>query len=188
MKRKKKKNLAFFEEFPKEGDIVEGVVLEKRGKAIWVDLGIALGVIFGREYLLAKNNLKKINLGDKIKAKVINVEGEGGAIELSLKDLKEEMKWEKLKEIKEKDEVVEGKIVGVNNGGLLVKVNDVKGFLPISHFSEERLQALKESNPSSKDLVKSLQKFLGKPIKVKILNLSLRTHRLVFSEKQALSL
>ena len=181
MVAKKKKNSEIFDEFPKEGDIVEGVVLEKKGKNVWIDLGIALGVIFGQEYLLAKNSLKKIKPGEKIKAKIVEINGEGGAIELSLKDLKEEMKWEKIKQIKEEGKKIEGEIVGANKGGLLVKVNEIQGFLPISHFSEKRLQLLKDSK--EKDLLKTLQKFIGKSIEVRILNLSLKSHRLVLSER-----
>jgi len=182
MVAKKKKNSEILGKFPKEGDIVEGVILEKKGKSVWIDLGVALGVIFGREYLLAKNSLKKLKPGEKIKAKVIEVNGEGGAVELSLKDLKEELKWEKLKQIKEEGKEIEGKVVGANKGGLLIKViDDIKGFLPISRFSEERLEEIKDLEPEK--LLEKLQKFVGKPIKVKILNLSLKTHRLIFSEK-----
>ncbi|MCD6085486.1 S1 RNA-binding domain-containing protein [bacterium] len=177
----KKKNSEIFDEFPKEGDIVEGVVLEKKGKNVWVDLGITLGVIFGREYLLARNSLRKIKPGEKIKAKVIEVNGYRGSLELSLRGLREEIKWEKIRQIKEEGKKIEGKVVSVNKGGLLVKINDIQGFLPISHFSEKRLQVLKDSD--RKDLLKTLQKFVGESLEVKILNLSLKTHRLVLSEK-----
>jgi ribosomal protein S1 len=73
----------------KEDDIVEGAVLAITNTAVYVDLGpVGTGIIYGIEYINARDLIKKTNIGDLISAKVIMREDKNGYIDLSLREAK----------------------------------------------------------------------------------------------------
>jgi len=78
------------QELPKVGDDVEGVVLRDERNTLYVDLApFGTGIIFGREYLVIKDIIKNLPIGSKVTARVLDLEGENGYIELSLKEAKQ---------------------------------------------------------------------------------------------------
>src|SRR3989344_2890063 len=79
---------------PENDSLVEGPVIEILKSSVYVDLApFGTGIIYGREYINAKDVIKKINIGDLIKAKVVEAENEDGYIELSLKEAKQALIW-----------------------------------------------------------------------------------------------
>lgn len=166
----------------KEGDTVEGKIIGLKKGALFLDLSpFGTGVIKGKEFLETRNELKKKNIGEKITAKVINLENKEGYIELSLREASQEIGWEKLKKIKENDETIVVKISGANKGGLLTNVFGIPAFLPSSQLSSKNYPKVPEGNPNR--ILKELQKFIGKELEVKILDLSPREKKLILSEK-----
>ncbi len=74
----------------KEEDLVEGPVIGIERAAVFVNLKpFGTGIIFGREFINAREIIKKINIGDSVKAKVVSTENEDGYIELSLKEARQ---------------------------------------------------------------------------------------------------
>ena len=68
-------------------DIVEGKVLAIDKLAVYIDIPpFGTGIIFGREYINARDIIKKINVGDTVAGKVVSVTNENGYIEISLKE------------------------------------------------------------------------------------------------------
>lgn len=174
------------EEFPlppKKGEIVEGTITAMGPACVYVDLSpIGMGIILGKEYYLAKKTLgKSFDAGEKISAKVIEVDNENGFIELSLKEAQKEIGWEKLKELKENFETVSIRPNGANRGGLLAEYSGVKGFLPLSQLSVEHYPRIEEGDASQ--ILAHLQQFVGKEMEVKILDLDPQESKLIFSEK-----
>ena len=97
------------------GSTVEGVVVAKDRSAIYIDLGsFGTGIIYGREYFEAKEIIKSLGIGDKVFAKITEMENEEGYRELSLKDASKDMSWQKLRDLKDKGEIVKVKVSGVN--------------------------------------------------------------------------
>ena len=79
---------------PEIDSLVEGAVINVKRSSVYVDLApYGTGIIYGREFINAKDIIKKINPGDIIKAKVVEVENEDGYIELSLKEAKQALIW-----------------------------------------------------------------------------------------------
>ena len=79
---------------PNAGDIVEGKVIAIDKKGVFVDLPpFGTGVIFGREYLMARDVIKKMAIGDTISAKVVEAKNADGYIELSLKEARQALIW-----------------------------------------------------------------------------------------------
>lgn len=167
---------------PRIGDIVEGQVVGSGKSTIYVDLGpIGAGIIFGREFYQAKSELKKIKIGDKIFAKVVDVENEEGYFELSLTEAGREIGWEKLQKIKENDEVIKIQIIGANKGGLIAEVEGVQGFLPVSQLAPEHYPRVEGADKTK--ILQKLQKLVGEQLEVKIFDLMPSEEKLIFSEK-----
>ena len=164
------------------GSTVEGKIVARDRSAIFIDLGpFGTGVIYGKEFYLAKDAIKSLNIGDKIFAKIIELENDDGYRELSLKDASKELSWQKLKEIKEKGEVLKVKITGVNKGGLLTDFSSIPAFLPVSQLAPEHYPRVADADKQK--ILKELQKFIGKTLEVKILDLMAEENKLILSEK-----
>jgi small subunit ribosomal protein S1 len=79
---------------PKEGDTVEGPVVNISNGRIYIDLApFGTGIIYGREYLSARDVLKNTHIGDVISAKVIMTENAEGYTEVSLREARQAMIW-----------------------------------------------------------------------------------------------
>jgi len=167
---------------PKIGEIIEGKIIGKGKGAIFLDLGaLGTGIIYGKEFFEAKENLKDLKIGEKILAKIINLENEEGYIELSTTQASKEMAWQTLKEKRERNETLKVKILGANKGGLLVEIFGIPGFIPVSQLSSANYPRV-ENGDSSK-ILKELQKFVGRELEVKIFDISQKEEKLILSER-----
>ncbi len=167
---------------PTIGQIVKGKVLGKGKGTLFLDLGpIGTGIIYGREFLAAKEKLKDLKPGDEVLAKIVDLENEEGYIELSVSEASRELTFEILKEKKEKGEVLKIKILGANKGGLLAEVLGVPAFLPVSQLTPEHYP--KVENGDKTKILKELQKFIGKELEVQILNFFPENQQLILTEK-----
>lgn len=167
---------------PSVGSLVEGKVVAKDRSSVFIDLGVqGTGIIYGREFYEAKEAIKNLNMGDTVFAKVVELENDDGYRELSLRDATKDLNWQKLREIKDKEEIIKVKITGVNKGGLLAAVNGIQAFLPVSQLSPENYPRVEDADKQK--ILKELQKFIGKTMEVKILDLLAEENKLILSEK-----
>jgi small subunit ribosomal protein S1 len=166
----------------KTGELIEGTVVGKGRSAVYLDLGaFGTGIIYGKEYQVARDILRKIKSGEKIWSKITGHENEEGYIELSANEAGQEFTWNEIKDKKEKGEIIKAKILGVNKGGLLTKVMGISAFLPVSQLSSKNYPKV-EGGDASKILME-IQKFVGKEMDVKILDFSQKEEKLIVSEK-----
>lgn len=164
------------------GSLVEGTIVARDRSSLFIDLGPeGTGIIFGREFYVAKDVIRGLNIGDVVHAKVVDPENEEGYIELSLKDAAQDMGWQKLKDLKAHEEVVAVKITGVNKGGLLSEVNGISAFLPVSQLSSENYPRVDGADKTK--ILKELQKFVGRTLEVKVLDVMPEENKLILSEK-----
>jgi ribosomal protein S1 len=169
---------------PKVGDIVEGKVISKKAFAIYLDLGIfGTGIIYGKEFKKAKKELKNLKIGDKVLAKIVDLDNEDGFIELSVAGATKEIALEILRKKKEAGEKIKVKILGANKGGLLTKVSGIDAFLPVSQLSPENYPEVENGDPEK--ILEKLKKFVGKEMEVKILGILEKDAQLILSEKLA---
>jgi small subunit ribosomal protein S1 len=168
----------------KVGDIVEGRVISKKAFAIYLDLGIfGTGIIYGKEFKKAKKELKNLKIGDKVLAKIVDLDNEDGFIELSVAGATKEIAIEILRKKKEAGEKIEVKILGANKGGLLTKVSGIDAFLPVSQLSPENYPKVENGDPEK--ILEELKKFVGKEMEVKILGILEKDAQVILSEKLA---
>lgn len=164
------------------GATIEGVVVARDRSSLFIDLGaLGTGIIYGREFYEVKDTIKNLQIGDKVFAKITELENEEGYRELSLRDATKEIGWQKLRETKEKGEIVKVKISGVNKGGLLTSLDGIQAFLPVSQLSPDHYPRVVDADKQK--ILKELQKFIGKTLEVKILDLMAQENKLILSEK-----
>jgi len=167
---------------PEVNTFLEGVILEKKEKSLFIDLSpYGTGVIRGSHYLEAKDYIKDLKMQDKVTVKILDWNNEEGLIELSLKNLSQEKSWNTIKELKEKNITVPLLITEANVGGLLGKMDSIKGFLPVSQLSSEHYP--KVDGGSKTKILEKLKEFVGKELSVKIFDVNSSTNKLIFSEK-----
>lgn len=176
----KEKNLL---EIPKEGEIVEGKIAGKGRATAFIDLGpFGTGIIYGQEFQATKDELKDLEDGDIVKIKIISLDSEDGYVECSRIQAKKDLAWDILEKQKEDGELITVKIEGANKGGLLAKISGIPSFIPSSQLSSENYPRV-EGGDSSK-VLKELQKFIGKEMKVRILDISKEGEKIILSEKE----
>ncbi|MFH1968647.1 MAG: S1 RNA-binding domain-containing protein [bacterium] len=164
------------------GSTIEGKVVARDRSSIFIDLGInGTGIIYGREFYEAKDTIKNLQIGDKIFAKIVELENDEGYKELSLKDAAKEISWKKLREIKDSGQILSVRITGVNKGGLLTALDGIQAFLPVSQLAPENYPRVIDADKQK--ILKELQKFIGKTLEVKILDLLAEENKLILSEK-----
>jgi len=165
-----------------EGKEVEGKVIEKGQSVIYLDLSPwGTGVIYKGEMKGLAQDVKKIKVGDIVKAKVIAAENEDGFVELSLKEIKNQKAWETLKEKFKNKEEVSGLIIAANKGGLMMQVEGIVGFLPASQLSIEHYPRVEDGQEDK--ILRKLKKLEGQNLKVKIIDIDDASQKLILSEK-----
>ncbi len=164
------------------GATVEGKVVARDRSALFIDLGIlGTGIIYGREFYAVKDVVKNLEIGDKVFAKIVELENDEGYRELSLRDATKEIGWQRLRDTKESGQILTVRITGVNKGGLLTSLDGIQAFLPVSQLAPEHYPRVADADKQK--ILKELQKFIGKTLEVKILDLLAEENKLILSEK-----
>lgn len=168
---------------PREGDLVDAVLMERGPREAYFDAGVfGAGIVYGAEFLNAKDVLKNLEIGAKVSAKIIAIDNEDGYLELSLAAAGKQKLWQAVKDIKESGEIITVKISGSNSGGLTSIVRDLPAFLPVSQLSNEHYPRV--SDNSREAIAEQLKKFIGQELSVKIIDCNPRTNKLILSERE----
>ena len=168
---------------PQVGDLVEAPVIGVVKMALYVDLNpYGVGIIYGREFLNARDVIKKINVGDVITAKVVEIETpEDGYVGLSLKEARQALVWAEAENVLKNKTVLELVIKDANKGGLILDWQNISGFLPASQLKSEHYPRVSDGD---KDKIASeLKKLVGQKIFVSIIGANPKENKLIFSEK-----
>lgn len=167
---------------PAVGDLVEGAVINIEKSAVYIDLApFGTGIIYGREYITARDIIKKINIGDTIAAKVVDTDNKDGYIELSLKEARQALIWSEAEEAIKSKKILDLPIIEANKGGLIIEWQGISGFLPASQLKTEHYPRV---NDGDKDkILEELKKLVGQRISVSIISALPKEGKLIFSEK-----
>ena len=145
------------------GATIEGKVVARDRSSLFIDLGIyGTGIIYGREFYIVKDIVKSLEIGDKVHAKIVELENDDGYRELSLKDATKEISWQRLKELRDSGTLVTVRVTGVNKGGLLTTLDGIQAFLPVSQLAPEHYPRVADADKQK--ILKELQKFIGKTL------------------------
>lgn len=162
--------------------LVEGPVISITKNAVYVDLGPAsTGIIYGREFMVARDIIKKVAIGDSIKAKVVDIENENGYVELSLKEAKQALIWSEADKLIKAKTPIEVTVKDANKGGLIIEWQGIMGFLPASQLSTENYPRVADSD---KDKIHTeLKKLVGQKLNLTMISALPKEGKLIFSEK-----
>ena len=163
------------------GEVIEGTVLSVKKHEVLVDLGPhGVGVVPRREVGFSQ----KLAEGDAVTASVIETEMEDGYSLLSLRKAAKDRGWDEIARVVESEEIIEVTAYDANRGGLLIELEGVRGFLPVSQLSAEHYPRVGSADKD--EILQRLNALVGKPIKVRVLDADRRANKLIFSEKEAI--
>ena len=174
--------VAQISEPPKEGAIVEGSVIALDRARLYIDLPPwGTGIIYGREYLNAREIIKRVNIGDRIAAKVIARATKDGYIELSLKEARQALIWTEAEEAVRNKTSFSLQIKEANKGGLILEWQGIAGFLPASQLSPDHYPRVEDGDKDR--ILEELRKLVGQHISVSLISAAPKEGKLIFSEK-----
>ncbi len=154
-----------------DGDIVEGTIVKVDRDEVLLDIGYKTeGVIPSRE-LSIKHDVdpnEVVHVGDIVEALVLTKEDKEGRLILSKKRAQYERAWGTIEKVKEEDGMVEGQVIEVVKGGLIIDIG-LRGFLPASLVEMRR--------------VRDLQPYVGKVLEAKIIELDKNRNNVVLSRR-----
>ena len=153
------------------GDLVEGTVITTSGITMYIDLGTyGTGIIYGREFLNAKDMIKNINVGDTVKGKIIEVENADGYLELSLKEARQALVWSDADKIMKSGDILELPVKEANKGGLMIEWQGIQGFLPASQLKAEHYPRVDDGDKD--EILKELKKLVSKKLSLMIIGVN----------------
>jgi small subunit ribosomal protein S1 len=167
---------------PSVGDLVEGPVIGIDKSAIYINLNpYGTGIIYGREFIAARDIIKKINIGDNVGAKVVDTDNADGYVELSLKEAKQALIWSEATDAIRDRKIFDLPITDANKGGLIINWQGIQGFLPASQLKAEHYPRVADGDKDR--ILEELKKLVGQRIQVSIISAIPKEGKLIFSEK-----
>jgi small subunit ribosomal protein S1 len=157
-----------------EGDVVSGKVVRIDMDEVLVDIGYkSEGVIPSNELSIRKSvdPSDEVQLGEEVDALVLTKEDQEGRLILSKKRARFEKAWRRIEAAAESGEPVEGTVIEVVKGGLILDLG-VRGFLPASLVDIRRVQNLDE--------------FMGQKLECKVIELNRSRNNVVLSRRAVL--
>ncbi len=171
-----------FFHIPAAGETIKGKVLSTKGREIHIDImGLTTGVVRGRELYAEADLYKNLKAGDEVEATVIDLENENGEMELSFRYAGQQRAWKDLSELSTSGDPIEVKVLDANKGGLIVRVNHVQGFLPVSQLAPEHYPRV--AGGDKQKILEKLKSFVGESMRVKVLDVHEDDGKLIVSEK-----
>ena len=168
-------------QIPKAGDTIEGEIIEINKEGLFVDLAnFKTGIVSMKELKENPEYLKKSKTENKILVKIVELENEDGYVELSLKEAGSEQNWNTLLTKMKAKEVVKSKVLKANKGGLILSVEGIPAFMPVSQLSAAHYPRVEGD---TQKILQALQKLVGEELKVKIIDLDPGEEKLIVSEK-----
>ncbi|NBP56575.1 S1 RNA-binding domain-containing protein [bacterium] len=169
---------------PVIGEDIKGKVLDIGTNAMYIDLGpIGTGIVLGEELHDGFGTVKILKKGDEVTATVTNTNTTDGYIELSLRQASEDKVWDDLLAKQASEEPVDVKIIDANKGGLLISINGISGFLPVSQLAYDHYPRVDGGDKTK--ILGRLKEYAGETFRVAIINVNREENKLIVSEKAA---
>lgn len=188
------KNLALFEElfaaspeikYPREGEVVAGTVIKIEKKNILVNVNNQFsGLVISKE-IGNTVDLNTVQSGDAVEVMVLGDSVERGLLILSLKRANQIKSLTNLSTYFNSEEVITVRPTEANKGWLLVDIDGLKGFIPVSQLTPLHYPRVEGADPAK--ILEHLEGLVGKEFKVRVINVDEAGKKIIFSEKAAIS-
>jgi len=165
----------------KTGDVVDGTIMSIKKHELWLDLGPnGVGVVMRREMGLSS----PLEVGSTLTVSVVDPEMDEGYALLSLRKAAKDKGWDELQRIFEAGETLDIHAYDANRGGLLVELEGIRGFLPVSQLAPDHYPRV--SGADKDEILSKLNALLKETLRVRILDVNRKDNKLIFSEKEAI--
>ncbi len=165
---------------PVTGEIRTGRVVDKRPNEILVDIGFkSEGVVSGREYERIGDTLATLQVGDEVPVFVIR-EDRDGNVQLSISRALAEKDWERAEALMQSQDIFECPVDSYNRGGVIVRLGQVRGFVPASQLTSAPQGNSEEENDAR------YAALMGDTLKLKVIDIDRKRNRLILSERLAM--
>ncbi len=189
-----KLDLALFEElfeqspeikYPKEGEVISGTIVKVEKKNILVNVNNQFtGLVVSKE-VGNTVDLNTLEAGQPIDVMVLGDSVERGLLILSLKRANQIKNLTNLAKYNESEEVITVTPTEANKGGLLVDIDGLKGFIPVSQLTPLHYPRVEGANADK--ILEHLEGLVGKDFQVRVINVDEAGKKIIFSEKAAIA-
>ncbi|MCC6168397.1 MAG: S1 RNA-binding domain-containing protein [Caldilineaceae bacterium] len=168
---------------PTSGEIRNGVIVDKRPHELLIDIGYkSEGIVNGREFDRISDSLDELNLGDEVPVYILREDRDGNLL-LSISRAQAEKDWERAEQLMASQHIFESLVAAFNRGGVIVKIGQVRGFVPASQLSADS-QSQGEDNPDNAD--DRWSNLVGQNLMLKVIDIDRKRNRLILSERLAM--
>lgn len=173
-------------EKPKLGTVVTGEVISLKKNHVVVDLnGVAVGIISGAETHDSAGTMDELKVGDEVQAVVVEDENDAGMVVLSLKKASQANAWDRFEKAYKDGDSQEVIVNEANKGGLLLDIDGIKGFIPVSQLAPVHYPRVDGADASQ--ILTRLKRLVGQKFIVKVINIDRATGKMILSEKAAIA-
>ena len=172
---------------PNSGEVRTGIIVDKRSSELLVDIRYkSEGFVSSRELDRLGDLLDSLEIGDEVPVYIMR-EDKDGNLQLSISRALAEKDWEQAEELMASQEIFEGAVVAFNRGGVIVKLGQVRGFVPASQLSTTS-QAMNRNNSSDGEVAPEDRwaGLMGAELKLKVIDIDRSRNRLILSERLAM--
>ncbi|MCC6454358.1 MAG: S1 RNA-binding domain-containing protein [Caldilineaceae bacterium] len=167
---------------PQGGDIRTGIIVDKRPHEILVDIGYkSEGIVSGREIERLSDSFASLSIGDEVPVYVLREDKDGNLL-LSISRAQAEKDWERAETLMASQHIFESCVAAYNRGGVIVKIGQVRGFVPASQLSADSQSQGEEQTDESDDRWAQL---VGMNLMLKVIDIDRKRNRLILSERLA---
>ena len=187
------KDLALFEElfnespeikYPKAGDVISGVIVKIEKKNILVNVNNQFtGLVVSKE-VGNTVDLSELKPGQSIEVMVLGDSIERGLLILSLKRANQIKNLTNLTKYHNSSEIITVRPTEANKWGLLVDIDGLKWFIPVSQLTPIHYPRVEGADPEK--ILAHLDSLVGQPFKVRVINVDEDGKKIIFSEKAAI--
>jgi small subunit ribosomal protein S1 len=172
---------SFAEEVPERGDIVTGtiVAIDEQGLIVGIEGMKRDGIVQRKDLERMNVDVDAYTIGNDIDVMIVRMEDEDGNLVLSVSQAQQTEDWKRAEDLLANDEVWDGTVSDANRGGLIVQFGNLRGFVPASHV----LDLPRGLNEDERKM--RMQRLVGQPISLKVIEVNRKRRRLVFSQRDA---
>ena len=169
---------------PKAWQLIDWIVIKKDKSQILVDIwGQTTWIISWKEIQDSMWTAKDVEVWTKVSVMVIEDDNEDWTLILSIRKASQFNNWDRFEKFKKSWEVITIVPTQANKWWLIVDVDWIKAFIPVSQLAPEHYPRV-ENSDSWKILTK-LNELVWKKVKVTVLNVEKDTWKIIFSERWA---
>jgi small subunit ribosomal protein S1 len=167
----------------KRGDVVEGQIVRMDPDEILVDIGLKSEGVLSTKELPSSGygSLPELSVGATVLVYIMQPETPEGHAVVSIKRARQERQWRIAQEQFDRGELLEAEVIDHNKGGLIVNLDGIRGFVPISQI----LNLRREDSSDNAETQTKLQSMVGRKLQLKIIEINRNRNRLILSERIA---